>query len=303
RALRSGDEDVPMRPWWPGFEIRAFELDRAYEQAWHVAAVRVFAADADFVDAGQVVDVVLLHHRSREVVDRAFEDVLAKAGSSHGLWRSDRCERAAAIAPQTQVNAYSRLTLLKDGKTPGQSVVRGQRGENDAVEFFNRVVLDADFKRGRLEPDHQEGWLIQCAGEFAVPEAQRKIWRGAASNGSSVFGIALPATLGAGLEQALARLDQGGDFGCVQRAAIEADCADFAIERLRDFEVGSLGVELGAAHVCFRCEETVDVEKRFVVATADDNGDVAPLIPMEDPGAGGERGGRGLGPPRRVGTQ
>src|SRR5262249_36079510 len=118
-----------------------------------------------------------------------------------------------------------------------------------------------------------------------------------------VFGIALPATLGAGLEQALAGLDQGGDFGRVQRAAVEADRANFAIERLRDFEVGSLGVELGAAYVCFRCEETVDVDKRFVVAAADDNGDVAPLIRMEDTGAGGDGGGRASGLPGRLKAQ
>src|SRR5262249_16582755 len=170
----------------------------------------------------------------------------------------------------------------------------GTRRSSSLIESYLTLILGGP------------GWCLTTRKggcELANPEAQRKIWRGAASNGRAVFGIALPATLGAGLEQALAGLDQGGDFGCVQRAAIEADCADFAIERLRDFEVGSLCVELGAAHVCFRCEETVDVEKRFVVATADDNGDVAPLIPMEDPGAGGERGGRGLGPPRRVGTQ
>ena len=248
------------------------------------------------MDAGEVVDVVLLNDRGREVVNGAFKDVLDQVGSGDGLWRADGSESAAAVAAEAEVNADSRLPFLEDGEALWLTRLREPIGVRTMrSSSLNVVVFGADRERTGFQPDHQEGWLIQCPCEFAVAEVQRKVWRAAASNGGAIFGIALPAAFGAELEEALAWLDQGGDFGFFQRTAVEADRTDFAIERSRYLEVGSFIVELCAANVCLRCEGTIDVEKRFVMASADNGGHVAPLIRTDNAGSGGNGGSSAFG--------
>ena len=121
-------------------------------------------------------------------------------------------------------------------EAPGQGVAAAvDRSEHDAVEFPNVVVFRADLERARLQPHDQECGLIQRTGELTVAEVEREIRRAAAANGGAVFDIALPLAFGAPLEEALAGLDEGRDFGFLQSAAIKADLADFAIEACARF--------------------------------------------------------------------
>ena len=99
--------------WRPSLVIRPFELDRPDDEPGHVAAVGVLAANADLVNTGEVVDVVLLDNRPWEVLERAFEDVFREFFAGDRLRRADGRERTAAIAPEAKMDADSRLTLLK----------------------------------------------------------------------------------------------------------------------------------------------------------------------------------------------
>jgi hypothetical protein len=122
------DEDVPVRRRRPRFVVWTFKLDRADQEARHVPAIGVFAANGNFVDPGEVVDVVVFDDRRREVVDCSFEDVLCQLLACDGLRRADGGEGTAAVAAQTKVNADAGLALFERQKAPGQVVIRGERG-------------------------------------------------------------------------------------------------------------------------------------------------------------------------------
>ena len=146
-------ENAAMRLWRPLLVERPFELHRADHQARHVAPVGVLAADADLADAGQVVDVVLLHVGTREVLDRALEHEVLQVGFGHGLGSADRCKGAAAVAPEAKVDSEARNALFKCLESPGHVVVGVKQREHDPVQVLDARRGSANGKRARFEPD------------------------------------------------------------------------------------------------------------------------------------------------------
>ena len=82
----------------------------------------------DLVNAGQVIDVVLLDDRAREVFESFPQTRTSRACSPVTVCGGPTgAEGAAAIAPQAEVNADSRLTLLE-----GQETLRQRRAPEQA---------------------------------------------------------------------------------------------------------------------------------------------------------------------------
>ena len=159
-------EDVVVRGGGPYIVERAFEFNRFDEQARHVAIVGVLAADADFADAGEVVDVVPFHFGAGEIADGSFEDELSELVGRDGLRGADGGESAAAIAAQAEVDTEAGSTFFEGGEVLGDICIRGR--EDDTLKVAHAVVLHADFKRSGVQADGHEGGLLDGGGELAV---------------------------------------------------------------------------------------------------------------------------------------
>ena len=79
------DEDVAMRCRWPCVIQRPFEFDGANQKSRYVAAVDVFAANADFTNTGEIVFVLLFDIRTREVANVTFKLLHRVVVARHGL--------------------------------------------------------------------------------------------------------------------------------------------------------------------------------------------------------------------------
>src|SRR5437879_6594855 len=97
-----------MRLRRPGLIERSLKFHGPDHQPRHVAAVGVLAADADFADAREIVDIVLLDIRAWEITDGPFEHKARELLAGHGLWHPGRSERAAAIPSQPQMHTKFR---------------------------------------------------------------------------------------------------------------------------------------------------------------------------------------------------
>ena len=86
--VREIHEDVSMGRWRPLVVKRTFEFDRPDEQARHVAAIGVLAANCNFTHACEVIDVILFDVGAGVIANRIFKDEageLVRRGIAQGL--------------------------------------------------------------------------------------------------------------------------------------------------------------------------------------------------------------------------
>ena len=137
-----------------------------------------------------------------------------------GLRRADRTECAAAIASQPQVNADSRLPLLKRQKLLRQFMLRSKRSQHDPIQFLRSSYFALIFERPRFQPYHQESRLLQRSRELPVAQIQCQLRLLLPSLAIALFGR--------GLHELLSGFHQSQNLGCFQRPAIKSHVRQIA---------------------------------------------------------------------------
>ena len=168
--------------WGPGIVEWSFKLNRSDQKSGHITAIRVFAADSDFPNSCQVIDVVLFDVGTGKVVDSSFKNIDLKIIRCHGLRPSNRRQRAAAITTQSQIHSDGRPALFESRKASAGLTCLINPAENQALQtgLVFALSLQIDFACGQSDQQQSvrgDRWFgfITCRSRFGFRHSSGKL--------------------------------------------------------------------------------------------------------------------------------